>query len=321
MLVLPRVTEAAVQSVRCLVEEMAESRPWMLLGLDGSEVVEGMPGLKASLRASHRRHSPLIAAPTVSAPHDVFSDLGQWLAKVMLGREIDERWLAGPRGAFRRGAHLATAARVSAPTVSRWLREMTSLGYLERGRDGLAIVRRRECFAAWVRAANATPARSVSARFLLPRRDLFEQLCDALSEAEGQVESVRPQPASTLADQSGRAAPRAVLATFAACRSLDVSFVVGAPLQIYLDPIDADSLAGLGLEIVDESDAHVRVTLPRAPESVFRGRLLAALPNGALVPTCDLLQAWLDVQAHPTRGLEQARALEEGPLSELFSTR
>ena len=38
-----------------------------------------------------------------------------------------------------------------------------------------------------------------------------------------------------------------------------------------------------------------------SPRSVFRGMVQ---PEG--VPACDVLQVWLDVSAHPSRGQEQA---------------
>jgi hypothetical protein len=57
---------------------------------------------------------------------------------------------------------------------------------------------------------------------------------------------------------------------------------------------------GFSASSVDvDPDVYVRV--PRNDESVFRA---VVLNNG--VPACDILQVWLDVAQHPSRGKEQA---------------
>ena len=49
------------------------------------------------------------------------------------------------------------------------------------------------------------------------------------------------------------------------------------------------------------------------PESVFRG---SVRPNG--LASCDILQAWLDVSSHPTRGEEQANLIRKRVLDRLL---
>ena len=65
-----------------------------------------------------------------------------------------------------------------------------------------------------------------------------------------------------------------------------------------MDPRILEKL-GFSASTVDvDPDVYVRV--PRNDESVFRA---VVLNDG--VPVCDVLQVWLDVAQHPSRGREQ----------------
>ena len=50
-----------------------------------------------------------------------------------------------------------------------------------------------------------------------------------------------------------------------------------------------------------------------SPESIFRG---IVRPNG--LASCDILQAWLDVSGHPSRGEEQANLIRKRVLDRLM---
>jgi hypothetical protein len=63
----------------------------------------------------------------------------------------------------------------------------------------------------------------------------------------------------------------------------------------------------------DRVDVYLRV--PRAPESVFR----AAVHNERLV-VADVLQIWLDLLEHPTRGAAQAEEIRRRTLADLFES-
>ena len=51
-----------------------------------------------------------------------------------------------------------------------------------------------------------------------------------------------------------------------------------------------------------------------APQSVFRG----ALRSGG-VAACDVLQVWIDVAAHPSRGREQADLIRKRVLRQVIA--
>ena len=56
-------------------------------------------------------------AKSPSGPSHIFSDLNQWMLKVLLAPKIPERLLAAPRAEYRNVSELAGAANVS--TVGR----------------------------------------------------------------------------------------------------------------------------------------------------------------------------------------------------------
>jgi hypothetical protein len=69
---------------------------------------------------------------------------------------------------------------------------------------------------------------------------------------------------------------------------------------------------GLSLERAEHApDVYVRV--PAVRESVFRG---AVQREG--VPIADIVQVWLDVSSHPTRGLAQADEIRRHVLAPIF---
>ena len=76
----------------------------------------------------------------------------------------------------------------------------------------------------------------------------------------------------------------------------------GAKPYLYLERLNAEVLKDLGLSgNAEEEIADLYVRIPRNRESVFRG---VVQKDG--VPVSDILQVWLDVSQHPSRGKEQA---------------
>lgn len=81
----------------------------------------------------------------------------------------------------------------------------------------------------------------------------------------------------------------------------------GAPPSVYLPKLDAESVAALpGLTLAEPGEPpHVLLREAPARRSVFR----AAVQTGDSL-AADVLQTWLDVSSHPTRGQEQADMIE-----------
>jgi hypothetical protein len=111
------------------------------------------------------------------------------------------------------------------------------------------------------------------------------------------------------------ASGRACLALFAAADVLRLGFVSGVPRYVYVQRIQPASLAAWknlrAISIGEAPDVIVRQA--PAPQSVFRGLVR---PNG--MAACDVVQVWVDVAAHPSRGLEQADLIRKRVLHRLI---
>jgi Holliday junction resolvase len=108
--------------------------------------------------------------------------------------------------------------------------------------------------------------------------------------------------------------PRVCLGLFEAAEALGLGFVHGVKPYLYIERVSADILEELGLSAnVPEGQADVHIRIPRNRESVFRG---VVRKEG--VPTSDIVQAWLDVSQHPSRGREQADLLWRRILAPVF---
>jgi hypothetical protein len=104
------------------------------------------------------------------------------------------------------------------------------------------------------------------------------------------------------------------LGLFAAADALGFGFVHGVPPHIYMERFDLGVLHRLGflVERAEHSpDAFIRI--PANPEAVFRA---AVMKDGVLC--ADILQAWLDVSNHPSRGKAQADEIARGALGALL---
>jgi hypothetical protein len=210
------------------------------------------------------------ASPTVS----VFSDLHQWLLKVLLLREAPEPLWAGPRPAVERVVELAAATSVSVPKAYQFARVFQDRGWLRRGEGGLRVVRSGELLDAWFAHQQLQPARRW---FVRGRMGPLGGALDGLS---------------------GRVGP---LGGFEACRRLELAITPGGLPELHVTGAVEAALAEHEWELCDERDAELVLLSGRAPESVRRGCLLA---GGVLV--VDPLQAALDVAGHAARGREQA---------------
>jgi hypothetical protein len=117
--------------------------------------------------------------------------------------------------------------------------------------------------------------------------------------------------------QIGRmlASGRACLALFAAADALKLGFVSGVPPYVYvqrLQPANLEAWKNLRLCEPGEPPDIVLRQAP-APQSVFRGLVR---PRGRA--TCDVIQVWVDIAAHPSRGREQAELIQKRALGNVL---
>lgn len=212
---------------------------------------------------------------------NLFSDLNQWMLKVLLAPEIPERLLFAPRGRYRNVSELAKAADVSVMSAFRFHEQLREAGFVDESSPYLNLVRRPELFRRWQAEARRAMPREVPMRFLI-RGSLEQQLHQFVANHER------------------------CLALFAAADALKFGHVKGVLPYVYvakLSDLDVRSWSGL-VAVAPGERPDVIVRKAPAPKSVFRGMV-----DERDVACCDVLQVWLDVAAHPSRGEEQAELI------------
>ncbi len=227
------------------------------------------------------------APPRRSA--NLFSDLNQWMLKLLLAMEIPPHLLAGPRSYYINATTLANAARVSVMTAFRFIEQLRGEGYLDDSAGVLKLVRREDLFDRW-RFAAVRRTKEAPIRLLVGGEPL-----------EVATRSLREQDAC--------------LGMFTAADALGYGFVQGVPAYLYARRLE-EALAALGQRWIpaEEGEApDLIVRQPAAVKSVFRGAV-----STKRFRATDILQTWLDVSTHPTRGAEQADLIRKRALYRLF---
>lgn len=224
-------------------------------------------------------------------PVNLFSDLNQWMLKVLLAPEIPDHLLHAPRQKYRGGSELANAAEVSLMSASRFLQQLRNEGFLDNASRYLALVRRQELFRRW-RSAVMRHSPELPMKFLI-RSPVEQQIKDLLAKHEGET----------------------CLGLFAAADALGLGHVSGVPPYIHVPKLPRpDDKKWRGLVAASPSempDLIVRQTL--SPKSAFRG---AVHHDGLIVS--DVIQVWLDIANHPSRGEEQADLIYQNALRPIF---
>ncbi|MEK6210909.1 MAG: RpiR family transcriptional regulator [Pseudomonadota bacterium] len=245
---------------------------------------EGLEGL--SVEPSAVRKAP--PKPSGLASH-IFSDLNQWMLKVLLAPQIPERLLSAPRADYRNASELAGAANVSVMSAFRFLQQLREEGFLDESSPRFKLVRREELFRRW-RAQALRPSPEMPMSFLI-RRSAQLQLREFVSNHRG------------------------CLGLYAAAEALKLGHVKGVPPYVYVPRLlrlDQDAWKEL-MPANPGEPLDLILKQARAPQSVFRG---AVHPDGLAVS--DVLQVWLDVSAHPSRGEEQAELIYRKILKEVI---
>jgi hypothetical protein len=249
---------------------------------NGLDALDADPGTKVG-----RPIAPL-------ASRHLFSDLNQWMLKVLLAPRIPEHLLNALRGEYRNVSELAKAADVSVMSAFRLQQQLLAEGFLDESSPVLRLVRLPELFRQW-QASYMRPAHDMPMQWLLGRPSLPDVL--------------RRYGAAREDDE-----PRACLGLFAAAEALDLGFVHGVPPHLYLERVAPRALERLDLRPAGPGqlpDVFARLARPR--ESLLRG----AVERDEVLVT-DVLQVWLDVSHYPARGAEQADQIRRSVLSHLL---
>jgi hypothetical protein len=262
--------------VRSFAENYAEGVPVGVLSGNGLRSFVGEPFAKLN---SEPRSNKWPETHSHRQVINLFSDLNQWMLKILLAKEIPEDLLSAPRTDCRSGAELASLGGVSAMSASRFLLQLRSEGFLDEQSRAPRLVRRKELFERWRNAA-VRPAAEMPMRFVI-RSPVREQLRELIAKQQGE----------------------ACLGLFAAADALKFGHVSGVPAHVCVSelprPGDSRWRALRPASLGELPDIIVR-RVP-FPNSMFRG---AVERDGGL--TSDVIQTWLDVANHPARGNEQA---------------
>lgn len=272
------ISPKAADAVLSFAEEYAPEAHAGVMDLRGLARFRGplLHGIEEDPRENVRPR--LVGA---SPERNLFSDLNQWMLKVLLAPRLPERFLRAPRGRYQGPSELASAAGVSAMSASRLLRQLGKEGLLDDSSPHLRLVCVEELFDRWRAAALSQPVRERGWRALLRSRP--ESIVGQWLDAAG-----------------------GCLALYSAARAHGIGFVEGLPHYVYANlspPAPSDILRGfVPAEPGEQPDLIVR--RPSAPLSVLRGAVAAGGRQAS-----DILQVWLDVSTHPSRGREQAELI------------
>jgi hypothetical protein len=290
------IPESVAEQVKQFARLHAPGTGVGVIDFEGLRSFEGH-GLER-LNSQRPRARNIVLAGHGAVSPQLFSDLNQWMLKVLLAPSILGNYLSAPRGSYQGASHLAKGAGVSVMSAFRFIGQFSKAGFLEEEHEGLRVVRIEELMDRWL-AANQTSVSEVGVRWVLPGRK--NALWNAVRSYLGPEEK-QPHKPHSLGDHRSVHRPRACLALFSAAEALGLGFVHGVQPYLYLEQIEAKILEKLGFSVsTEEVGADIYVRAPRNHESVFR----AVVVNDG-VPACDVLQVWLDVAQHPSRGKEQA---------------
>ena len=272
---VPEASLSLTKHVEMFAQKFAKDVPVGVMSARGEQYFSGEAFQQLNRLPEGPNRSSASRAPQAI---NLFSDLNQWMLKLLLAWELPDGLLNSPHRQFKSGSDLADAAQVSAMSASRFLQQLRSEGYLSESSPHLKLVRREELFRRWGAAA-MRPCPEMPCRFLL-RAPASQQIRGLLSH--------HPDDAC--------------LGLFAAADELDIGHVSGVPPHVYvrkLPEVGASDWPGLMAYPSDRPDLILRQA--SFPQSTFRG----AVKRGGLL-VADILQVWLDVMNHPARGSEQA---------------
>lgn len=289
------ISEQVAEQARAFLRKHA---PDAAVGLMDSEGFRSFSGFDLEFLDSERRAGSSVASRKLRAHvPQLFSDLNQWMLKVLLAPGIPESYLSAPRSHYEGASQLAAAAGASVMSAFRFVEQFSKEGFLEQSSGRLRIVRAKELVNRWLGAGQRSL--EVPMRFILQRgKGALESSLRSYVSASEIAPSQRRKSRKELPSQH----PRACLGLFAAAEQLGVGFVHGVEPHVYVERMNQELLSFLGLSARGvDSRADVYVRVPANRESVFRGLLLK---DG--VPSSDIIQVWLDVSGHPSRGKEQA---------------
>lgn len=280
----PRLSAAMCQQLRAYANEYLPDVAWGAFDLAGAWC---FPALEQWRLPPSRRPAAASPARQAVGAADPFSDLGQWLAKVLLAPQVPESWLAAPRHEVSSRRELAREAGVSLHSTQRWLAAVHELGFLvDEPGSNLHLMRRIEFLQHWASAAMIRKPWEIRVRSMA-----------GLSAVEA-VHKLAAQHSEQF-----------TLGLLSACNALGVGVVLGGPEHVYFHDPERRALDLYAFRLVSAPEGGPGcfvIRRPRAPQSLLRGRV-----QRGLLWCADVLQCYVDLLDYPVRGMEQSQAILE----------
>ena len=182
----PAISPAMARSIEQYVAEVAPGQPFGYADDRGLVSFSGLGLERARAEGGKRPHSRSAA----ERPRDLFSDLNQWLLKILVGRNLPPEMIAVPRQPVRSAAELAARGGASAPAAWRLYSALKNAGYLDDAGSPALV---RDLFARW-RAAAQRPQQRVGARWIC--RGALPSMSSAARSPSFDARKSNPRPAS-----------------------------------------------------------------------------------------------------------------------------
>lgn len=276
-------SQALVSKLLSFHREYGEGEPLAILS--DVPLYADFPGLETD------EHRVGVRRSGHSTPLLAFSDLAQWMLKLLLAADLSRKDLINaPDRTYFTATDLAREAGASVMTATRLINALKEENFIESA-PNLRLVQRRKLVQRW-KAAYLKPSAAVSMKFIARAVPEEQQLRKTLKREE------------------------ATLGLFSAAHALGVGHVHGTTTTVWVPNLAAaQDWRGLRPTHVGER-ADLIVRQHPYPQSLLRGRVLR---DGIWVS--DIIQTWLDVCADPSRGAEQAAELEHGVLADITGVR
>jgi hypothetical protein len=251
------VPESVALQVKQFARRHAPDIAVGVMDLEGLRSFDGH-GLERFNSETPRARNAISPANRVPS-RQLFSDLNQWMLKVLLAPRIPELYLSAPRGRYHGASQLAEAAAISVMSAFRFIEQFSKAGFLEEEREGLRVVRIEELMNRWL-AANQRSVSEIGVRWVL--RGKKDALWNAI-RSYGEEKQRRHLEKDHLVVQR----PRVCLALFAAAEAFGLGFVHGVQPYLYIERIEPRILEKLGFSAGSvEADPDVYIRVPRDDE-------------------------------------------------------
>ncbi len=127
----PRVSSQAAEQVMAFAEKYAPDAAAGVIDFEGLALFRGRYLEEMNAQG---RDLPVSVRQSLRDSGQLFSDLNQWMLKVLLAPELPDELLASPRGQYRNASQLARAADVSVMSAFRVVQQLEREGYLHESR-------------------------------------------------------------------------------------------------------------------------------------------------------------------------------------------